>query len=461
MTTAETDTRDRGSALVLVLVLIVVGALVFIPMMSYGVSVLHANQVVSTRTRSLEATKAGLRVALADPTDLFATCAGSGTGEPVQLHELTLNGTRVVTRCAPVGQVSAVVDGERHIGVAALRAGATVPAAMSGARWLPANPSSTSEWIYHSTSTPTDDRIWNPNLPVPISSVRQSTGHAMPAGFPTCRVYFPGRYTTAITLDGPTYFTSGTYWFEQPVTIASGAVVVVGAGAVEGCTDDQDAAFYATGAPSTHGVDGLGATFVLAGDARIVVRDDASAGTTLVFNRRYPTPGDPTIAPSAGVSIITVNGLRDAGTGNVGPYVVPGVLEVPASLVGTNGASAGYLPSTHATIGGNTPAPIVDIVGIAGSEITVDIPGYVAAPQGHVRIVNPDGDSVRLTGGIIAATFEVSDGRGSPLPIGYVESIMQRRLRIVSQSDDGRHTSTAIVQVNENGSWAVNSWVLD
>ena len=93
----------------------------------------------------------------------------------------------------------------------------------------------------------------------------------MPSGFPTCRVYFPGTYPDPVVLDGPTYFASGIYYFENEVRIVGGADVVVGLGAAQGCTSDQEAIFYAQNPPSTHNMNGLGATWVFGGRGRMVV----------------------------------------------------------------------------------------------------------------------------------------------------------------------------------------------
>jgi hypothetical protein len=35
---------------------------------------------------------------------------------------------------------------------------------------------------------------------------------------------------------------------------------------------------------------------------------------------------------------------------------------------------------------------------------------------------------------------------------------VQRKFRIVSTTDAGNETSTAVVQVNQNGAYAINSW---
>ena len=65
-----------------------------------------------------------------------------------------------------------------------------------------------------------------------------------------------------------------------------------------------------------------------------------------------------------------------------------------------------------------------------------------------------------MTGGVLAAQFDITDSRASGLqtvPIGFVEAVVQRVFRIESRGS-GRETSIAIVQVNQNGAYAVNAW---
>ena len=89
------------------------------------------------------------------------------------------------------------------------------------------------------------------------------------------------------------------------------------------------------------------------------------------------------------------------------------------------------------------------------------IPGYVSIPQGRLLVNNPRGFDVKSAGGVLAAQFTVVDSRASgpgTVPIGFIESVVQRKFRIVSTSSAGPEKSTAVVQVNQNGAYAVNSW---
>ena len=118
-------------------------------------------------------------------------------------------------------------------------------------------------------------------------------------------------------------------------------------------------------------------------------------------------------------------------------------------------------------------------------KVNIDIPGLVAVPQGVVRLYNPngigkfaapsavppmvaDGNVVQVSGGIVAAAFRVRDGRADSgditVPIGLINPTVQRTYQIrtcTPSCSSPRATSTAVVQVNQNGAYAVNSWVVE
>ena len=75
----------------------------------------------------------------------------------------------------------------------------------------------------------------------------------------------------------------------------------------EGCTTDQEAAFYATNAPATHNISGLGGTFVLGHNGQLVVTNETGS-PKIRFNQRYVNEDDAGGLPSFGVSIVSVNG---------------------------------------------------------------------------------------------------------------------------------------------------------
>lgn len=662
--------RDQGTALLLVLLLVIIGSLLAIPLARYSTTVLRANTVLTAKTKRVEAVKAGLRIALADPARLYEACGAAGPTVPVALAPTTANDVGVTTSCYYIDHQAAQAADQLRFGLTATRAGATPPLELSGSSFSSLDPSDTREWWASATKASETDKIWLPDLPTHGLNRRSSAGTTMPAGFPACRVYFPGTYPDPVVLDGPTYFTSGIYYFESEVRVVGGADVVVGLGAAQGCTSDQEAIFYAQNPPGTHNMSGLGATWVLGGRARVVVSNSNALPISLRFNARYVAPDDLGAAPSADVSIVSVNGELDVdGTTGI-DLNAPGIIEVPVSTVGgtspvvatvddylpsvftpkpvapdapsgvtaeryvgaavaswtapfdggspitsyvvtasggqpctTSGAttcafvglpnsavtftvvartaagdSVASQPSTAVTPGGSTtptkpgqparpsvtpyrraarvtwtaptnsvapitsytvtsspggttcaldvatattpplqcdfteldpltaytftvvatnavgastaslpnsvavvpilglgqlpvtappvapvyePTPIVDFDVPGPADVTVSIPGYIAIPQGRLRVDNPRGFPVVAAGGVLAAQFSINDGRATgpnTVAIGFLESVVQRKFRIVSTTVSGRETSTAVVQVNQNGAYAVNSW---
>ena len=84
--------RDAGTALPLVLVMIVIGSLWVLPVMSYAMSVFRANSVLSDKTSRLEAVKAGLRVSLSDPVSLYEECGAGGPTVGIPLATTSASG---------------------------------------------------------------------------------------------------------------------------------------------------------------------------------------------------------------------------------------------------------------------------------------------------------------------------------------------------------------------------------
>ncbi len=237
--------RDTGSVLPLVLVMMIIGSLIVIPTMRYAVTVLKANTVLSEKTMRIESAKAGLRLSLADPVRLYDACGAGRAVDPRPTGSDLHGRVDVTTNCYFIDSLSAQSDEELRVGVTSTQVGTAPPEELTGTSWCapspsrtvpcdfgPADPASASEWLTQSTLQSETDKIWLPNLPVHGLNRRSPDGNQMPSGFPTCTVYFPGTYPDQVVLDGPTYFTSGIYYFENEVRIEGGASVVVGLGAV-------------------------------------------------------------------------------------------------------------------------------------------------------------------------------------------------------------------------------------
>jgi hypothetical protein len=342
--------RDEGSALILALALIVLSSLVVLPVLNYAQAVSRQTRVLQSKNTRVEAVKGGLRTALADPVNLFKTCDAAGLTVPVALADPGLH-TAVDTKCWKMVSTLAEDPNTIRYGLATTKAGAlppsgTVGTAMPGSGGMPVN-----AWVAETTTTAADDKMWLPQLPGRHLNIRSPIGYSMPAGYPSCLVYFPGTYVDPITIVGttPVYFTSGIYYFERGVRFSGNARVVIGGGAEEGCANDQEAAFYAIDAPTVHNISGLGATFVFGAEGRLVVDTvTAGAGANVVFNKRYTSAADVTSSSSAGVSLISVNGEMSGG--NYVDLDRTDSMFVPRSMVaGTEPVPAtaqGYKPST-------------------------------------------------------------------------------------------------------------------
>lgn len=448
---------DDGASLVVVVVFIALASLVAVPLLTLSTTISRTTRVLHGRTDGAEAAKGALRLALADPVGLYDLCSDAGltTGVPLAPPDLAVG---VDSLCYKLGESQAEDPTQLRYGLGVLRVGATLPDPLpAGAQKTYVSGTDESAWTAVTSVQPAVDRIWLPPLPVHGLNLRSSTPLAMPAGFPACRVYFPGTYPDPLTITSgdPVYFTSGIYYFENVVTVGGGAEVVIGRGGEVGCVDDQEAAFYALNAPKTHNITGTGATFVFGAGGRLVV-DNSSGPVHLVFNKRYVDPADTATAPSAGVSIETVNGAAGGGE-----LHVPGSLRVPESMV--NGSPAALQDYRASTLIAPSAAPVVEVVLSATHEVQVAIPGYVLAPQGRVTVTETAAattqHTVGLSGGVVAAELGLSAVRPANLSFGLVNPYVQRTFKIVSRTRTNPIvTSTAIVQVNENGAYAVNSW---
>lgn len=494
--------RDRGSMLVLAMLLVVIGGMMIFPLLDYGTGLIRQSRVAHNKVARVEAVKGGLRMALADPMQLYRICGGTNVAAPVSLSNQGIS-IPVATSCAQVAQASAEDSGRYANAIV----GAGVPLAPELSRLYPGSASSDiGRWVNDTTTLPTPGKVWLPDLPVHDLSTRQGTGWTMPSEYGACTVFFPGTYTAPLTLDQNRsyYFTSGVYYFTNIVTIKNPAQVVVGSGSAKGCASDQEAAFDANGAPTTHAITGAGATFVFGHGGRLNVATTLNAtGLSLRFNQRYVDPTDLNSLPSAGVSIMTVNGAINAA-GDYEAYTVTGAVQVPRSMVGganrRPATEQAYtpslvLPTWTSTLGTYTLlnfTPVIDVQVSHNVKVTVSIPGYVAVPQGRVNVVltdqaaahagcftgagavkptdwkDPQGLSdchsadILFEGGVLATSVTVGNPRPRTLRFDIVLPVVQRMFKITTATTSGlpKVTSNALVQVNQNGAFAVNSWAI-
>jgi hypothetical protein len=262
------------------------------------------------------------------------------------------------------------------------------------------------------------------------------------------------------------------YYFTDTVTFTGSANVVVGAGAIEGCTSNQDAAYFAINAPTTHNITGYGATFVFGGAGRLVISDTQTVGSgvNVTFNDRLVADQEPAVKASKSVSIMTVNGTLSGTT--IANTDLPNELFVPESPVnnGTNSDDAtvnSYTPSTLLPTADPVPAgaSVVDIslTGPNTNPSTVNIYGYVAVPQGMVSIASAaasNGHTLAMVGGVLAGRVVHTADVPASTQAGMINRVVQQTFKIVSTTKTGtpKVTSEAIVKINEYGQYVVVNW---
>ena len=352
--------RDDGAILVFVLVVVILISLIAIPMLGYITSVLRFNNVQADRTQAIEMANGGVWVALSNERDLYDRCPERSGDAPTDLPT-SLDGVEATCYLLDDAPLRPATEVPFH--VATVAADTQMPVAISSIADVEVygNPSTEADpglWLADRTSMPRQENVWIPQLPVQASSLGETRITEMPANsfdpdYDSCRVFFPGTYNAEIVISEPAYFTSGVYSFTQPIVLRDGADVVVGNGTEAGCTNDFEAIGNAEEVPDQLNMSGLGGTFVLGGDARITVDDAGGDDIRFVINQRYVSSEETSVAASSDVAIVSVNGTHAPffdGETLGQPLFVPGVIDVPASTVHTDGdpmaAASGYLPST-------------------------------------------------------------------------------------------------------------------
>jgi hypothetical protein len=158
---------------------------------------------------------------------------------------------------------------------------------------------------------------------------------------------------------------------------------------------------------------------------------------------------DPLVLPGYTFTVVATNAVGDSTPSLASNLIVPALdLGAPPELP---------TPDPFDFV----PTAIIEFDLPDADSASISIPGYVAVPQGRIAIDNPHGHEIRMAGGVLAARFDVVDARANgpqSVPVGFIEAVVQRKFRIVSTTSSGHERSTAIVQVNQNGAYAINSW---
>ena len=373
--------------------------------------------------------------------------------------------------------------------ISALWCTSAVTESLPCGRTYPNNAATNStDWLVDATDSSVGSKIFLPYVPSVIDAAGYAGGYDVAVGSgSTCKVYFPGRYADDVVISGstPVYFVSGVYYFEKALRFSGNANVVIGAGATDGCID-SDAVAVADAGYADATSNGVGATFVFGAKGRLMI-DTATATSpgksiNITFNRRLVDPSDvDTIMNN--VSIMSVNGTVPLPGTTTVDLDVPGLIHVPASKVYASppveplnqGFNASTLvPSTVPITAfpcAPPPAvpaascPIIDINLTNSATVNVSIPGYISVPQGAVSINTATGmtagKKISLGGGVLTGTIGVSPDKPASLQIGLLNSVVQKTFKVVSQTlnTSPRVTATALIQVNQTGGYAINSWV--
>jgi hypothetical protein len=278
-----------------------------------------------------------------------------------------------------------------------------------------------------------------------------------------CKIWYPGRYvgTGTISLTGVNYFASGLYYFEQPLSVAAGATVVMGEGKYRGCVFDTDAAF-ATTAPKSHEITGKGATLMLGKGATVSV----AGGAKLTINRRVSSASS---RGSEGQAIRTVSfGVTTPAVEIPADQVrlADGSLQAVAAhavRVGTSSLMATYSASTL------TPAATaVQIDLAANSDVLID--GYVFTPHAKVVVNGAAGVTnygLRMYGGLAASNVVLNVASAPSLAtkwfFGMKTEVIQRKFDFVATALVAGVTveSRSSFELHQDKSYAINYWTVD
>jgi hypothetical protein len=506
--------RDEGSTLILALVVVIVGALFVLPTMTYLMTVNAASRLRIEGANSSEVVRGGLRSVLYDPSALYSACSNSGASDASAVALAVPPGLAISTKCTTVGVASQWVPSDLRWALTTTLTGsqAAIPppyvapparpdldgtiseqwctsavaeSVPCGRTYPGSGSTNTTAWMADATDTSQGSKIFLPFIPTVIDAAGFAGGYNVDVGGgQTCKVYFPGRYTDDVVITGatPVYFVSGVYYFEKTLRFSGSANVVVGAGATDGCIDG-DAIAVADAGYADATSNGVGGTFVFGAKGRMII-DTATAGTgvNITFNRRLVDPSDLDVKMN-NVAIMSVNGVTDTVLGVTNDLDVPNVIHVPASKVHAEPPVDPYnqdfmastlIPATVPTgafpcapppAAVATSCPILDINLTTAMPVHVNIPGYVSVPQGAVSVNTAPGmgaaKRITVGGGIFTGTIGVSADKPAYLQIGLLNSVVQKTFKIVSQTTNSspRVTATALIQVNQTGGYAINSWV--
>lgn len=266
----------------------------------------------------------------------------------------------------------------------------------------------------------------------------------------TCRVFFPGTYTSPPNFTGATdaYFVSGVYYWHNVGEIEIKTVkVIVGKPDPDGLgyinEDPPGTPVLPCAADETAGVNrpnsGYGGKWILGGNSFIEV--DNNTSLIEIFGR-YPS------------------GAVDEGTANISLMTVPTTLS-PAEQ------SAGWMSTTRSYVGCTSPSCAILSVG-NGAKPAFSSHGLVYLPNGYVDFYATNQSKAQVVGGILAGRLRL---QSSASALGLVISLKSGPrdrnvvMRATAHKIGGGGTSvvsTAVVTIKNNAARkaTIQSWTV-
>jgi hypothetical protein len=111
------------------------------------------------------------------------------------------------------------------------------------------------------------------------------------------------------------------------------------------------------------------------------------------------------------------------------------------------------------------PDPIIDVRSTGANKITLVVPGYVAVAQGRIRVdglnnATKNIHDIEFLGGVLAARIDIAYPPDS-MRLELLNPVIQKTIRLVTTlSGSVPVEGVAILQINDNNAWALNSWVV-
>ncbi len=254
-----------------------------------------------------------------------------------------------------------------------------------------------------------------------------STVNPVPGGNGACRIFYPGRYTSAPALATKNYFVSGRYYFDNVGTWGGNQIVggnnpadpTVLASQISPCVANP----AATDATQGKNGSGFGVQWIMGGNSRIAL----ATGDRVLLHTRVPGPDEPNATPGVSFQAVT-----------------------------TDQASGGYTIS-------NPGAPLLDA---GGGQPLFSSFGLTYAPASDLILGGPVGTSVLQNGVVVRnLTIKLAAASDDTEIIGLGTSASGKRIveitAVATSSGEATVVSRAVVEIRNTTSpptVVIKSW---